>query len=179
MPQGIREDIRSLDQALSTYYVIIGMPIASFTQVLDGDHIHTWYKLRILETLVTHPNPEVPAVSIPGVLLPVKSNEIVIDVPQGTLTVDGIRITMTDPDSHLLTLRDKYLFFLSPDSSGKFAWLRAGPDTTFAIKAGNKIAPLVDAETLMQIDLDQSTLGSLDSLRSLAKAKAAELAQHN
>ncbi len=179
-PRGMFEKISSLDQALSTYHVVVGMPLASVTQVLDNNHVYTWYKLRILESLVPHPNPEVPAVSIPEAVLPIKANEIVVHVPQGTVTVDGVRITVTDPDSRLLTLHEKYLFFLSPDSSGKFAYLRAGPNATFLIKPDNKIAPLVDTQSHMQVDLEASTGGSLDSLRTFAKAKATErLQQHN
>ncbi|MBV8573247.1 MAG: hypothetical protein JO319_21705, partial [Acidobacteriaceae bacterium] len=176
-PQGIREEINTLDKALSTYHVAIAMPIASVTQAVDSYHIYTWYKLRILETLVAHPNPEVPPVLLPDSVLPANSNEIVIHILQGTVTIDGVRVTMISPDNHLLTLREKYLFFLSPDGSGKFAWLRAGPNAIFVIKPDNKIAPLVDKQSLMQIDVDASTLGSLDSMRKLAKAKAAELAQ--
>ncbi len=178
-PRGMFEKISSLDQALSTYHVVIGTPIASLTQVLDSHHVYTWYKLRILESLVPHPNPEVPAVSIPEALLPINANEIVVHVPQGTVTVDGIRITVNDPDSRLLTLHEKYLFFLSPDSSGKFAYLRAGPNAIFLIKSENKMLPLIDTQSRMQIDLDASTGGSLDSLRTFAKAKAAERLQHN
>jgi len=44
------EKISNLDQALSTYHVAIGTPVASMTQVLDSNHVYTWYKLRILET---------------------------------------------------------------------------------------------------------------------------------
>ncbi|MBV8068556.1 MAG: hypothetical protein JO270_01525 [Acidobacteriaceae bacterium] len=176
-PQALYEEITSLDQALSTYHLAIGTPIASETQILDGRNIYTWYKLRIIESLIPHPNPEVPPGYLPAALLPVKSNEIVIHRAQGTLTVDGVRSTVTDPDSQLLTLHQKYLFFPSPDGSGKFAWLRAGPNAIFVIKPDNKIAPLVDKQSLMQIDVDASTLGSLDSMRKLAKAKAAELAQ--
>lgn len=175
-PRGMFEKISSLDQALSTYHVVVGMPIASVTQVLDNNHVYTWYKLRILESLVSHPNPEVPAVSIPEALLPVKANEIIVHVPQGTVTVDGVRITVTDPDSHLLTLHEKYLLFLSPDSSGQFAYLRAGPNSTFLIKPDNKIAPLVDTQSHMQVDVEASTGGSLDSTADVCQSKGCRTA---
>jgi hypothetical protein len=168
------EKISSLDEALSTYHVVIAIPVASVTQLVDSNHIYTWYKLKAVERLVPHPNPEVPTISIPQALLPVGADEIVIRVPQGTVTIDGVRVTAEDPDSRLLTLNDRYLFFLSPDSSGKFAYLRAGPNAIYRITPENKIAPLVEKQNQMQADVEASTAGSLDTLRHAAKAKVAE-----
>src|SRR3569833_2077515 len=40
-PMGVHEEIRSLDQALATYHVVIGVPIESLIQFVDANHIYT------------------------------------------------------------------------------------------------------------------------------------------
>lgn len=179
-PQGMHEKITSLDQALSTYHVIVGIPVDSLSELIDSFHIYTWYKIRIAETLIVHPNPEVAGVSIPSSLKPLKRNEIVIRIPEGTVRVDGVAVTVTDDEVHLLTLSSKYLLFLSPDSSGQFAYLRSGVNSVFTVTGDNKIMPLVaKPESRMQEDLQASTGGALDQLRSFAKAKASERPPNN
>lgn len=178
-PRGMYEHVTSLDQALSIYYVVIGTPIASLTQLVDSDHVYTWYKVRIIENLITHPNPEVPAVSLPESLSAVTSNEVIIRVPGGALTVDDIRVTVIDREFTLLTLNQKYLLFLSPDSSGKFAHLRSGENSIFIVKSDDKVEPLVARQTPMQEDLNSSTGGSLDPIRAFAKTKASDRLPNN
>ena len=176
-PRGMFEKVTTLDQALSIYHVVIATPVASATNLVDRYHIFTWYRLKTLETLVPHLNAEVPSVSIPEALLPLKADEIVIHVPQGSLTINGVRITATDQDSSLLTLNDKYLLFLSPDGSGKFAYLRSGPNSIFLIKPDNTVTALVDRQTQMQLDFQAFTGGSVAPLREAAKSKVAEQIQ--
>ncbi len=171
-PVGIPEQITSLDQALSTYHAFLGTPISAQTQLIDPYHVVTWYKIKIDETLIAHPNPEVPAQTLPTSLLPVASGEIVTYVPGGTVTMDGVKVTVTDQDTHLLTLNTKYLFLLAPDSSGKFASVRSGGNSVFTIRPdNNKIEPLVANDGPMQVDFGASTAGSLDELRKIAKSK--------
>ena len=175
-PLGIHAWIKSLDQALSTYQVAVAIPIASATESVECYHIYTWYKLRIVEELISHPNPDVPAESIPKSVSPAKASEVVVRIPGGSLTVDGIKVTFVDHDEHLLTLNEKYLFFLSPDSSGRSAIFRCGSDSVFPIHSGNKIATPLENRTPMQNDLDSATGGSLDALREFASRKVADRA---
>ncbi|HLH03395.1 MAG TPA: hypothetical protein VKX25_11530 [Bryobacteraceae bacterium] len=172
-PIGMYARLSSLDEALSTQEAFIGTPIASFTQVFERNRIVTWYKLRVLESLVRHPNPEVAAIALPQSLEPVLQSEMVIFTVQGTVSIDGVRVTMFDRDCRLLDPGRKYVFFVSPDSSGRFAWLRAGPNAVFAINPQGKLEPLVNTRDAMQLDLAALTGNSLDRLRKIARAKAA------
>ena len=93
-------------------------------------------------------------------------------VPGGTVIMDGVRISVIDQDTHLLTLNTKYLFLLAPDSTSKFASVRSGSNSVFIIRPdNNKLEPLVANDGPMQVDFGASTNGSLDALRNITKSK--------
>jgi hypothetical protein len=174
-PIGIHEEIDSLDQALSTYEVVVGVPISSVTEIVDRDHVYTFYRIRILEHLIRHPNRDVPAARIPDSLKPLQPNEVVIGIPAGTVTVDDVKVAVVDQDEHLLDLNSKYLLFLSPDNSGKYAYIRAGANALYKVTPDDKVVPLVPKpESPLQQDLEASTAGTLEKMRAVAKAQASQ-----
>jgi hypothetical protein len=82
--------------------------------------------------------------------------------------------TRADHALRLLSLDSTYLFFLSPDSSGKFALIRAGSNAIFTVTSDNKVVPLVATKSPMQTDLDSSTGGYINTIRDFAKTKAVQ-----
>src|SRR5882672_9988635 len=89
-----------LDEALQNYSALIAEPIESKTYIGDSlDDIRTAYKFRIVETLsqknavFCNTCPQVNDVS--GKLPPAHYDEFLLELSGGTVTVDGVEVTMT------------------------------------------------------------------------------------
>jgi hypothetical protein len=171
-PVGLYASVHTLDEALSIYTAVVVEPIASQVVAADATHIATWHKLKILERLNTHPLPEGDAEEVPAELQPVGSDEVVVRAPGGTLTIDGVEVTSEDKEFPALVTGKKYVVFLRPDASGKYALLQLGAPGVYTM-ADSKLEPLTERPNLLGEDIHLVTGGSLEFLRAVGARRAA------
>jgi hypothetical protein len=117
--------VRSLDDALAKFKVVIGSPIATQTVAEYGVEITTWYKFHI-STAVSDRSPQGPSLTLsdlsdevkPTKLLPIAKDEIVVLSRGGTVVVDGVTITEHHAPYPTFAASKTYLLFLenSPDN---------------------------------------------------------------
>jgi hypothetical protein len=171
-PVGIYANVQNLDEALSIFTVAVVEPVASMTVATDSAHIATWHKLRILERLNTHPLPQGDGMEIPRELQPVGPQEVVVRVPGGTVNIDGIEITSEDKEFPPLVSGRKYVAFLRPDASGKYALLQLGSKGIYTV-SDSKMEPLLDRPNPLQDDIRHLAGDSIDQLRAVVARRAA------
>jgi hypothetical protein len=132
-----------LDEALQNYSVVIGEPLESKSYITDSaDEIGTAYKFRVLEILsqrnavFCNGCPQVNDVS--GKLPPAHYDEFLLELSGGTVTVDGVEVTM--PSSGMPKFEDgqRYLMFIS-FTPGGMATLIGGPSGLFRITSDESL----------------------------------------
>lgn len=168
-PLGITAKLTTLQKAFALYDAVVVVPIAAVTEATDDYHIYTWYKLKVLERLSSHPHPELDVETIPDGLKPLHKDEVVTRIVGGTVLVDGVFVKMVSPSSPLLAMGKRHLLFLVPDGSGSFEQLRTGADTIFTIDNDDKLEPLVDNSSPFQQDVAASTDHKMHYLRNQAE----------
>ena len=171
-PEGFPPVVTSLDQALADYSVLLVQPVATQT-VVDDSRIYTWYKGKVVDAFSKRPPAPVelsldklPKEMIPQQLLPLLRDEVLVLRHGGTVTVEQVTITSADPRFPDFSLFQKYLLFLSLDSSGKVAFLPMGVDGAFKLAAlGNRLEPIHASEHPVQDDIANLFGGSFDRFR--------------
>jgi hypothetical protein len=135
----------NLDEALSSYSLVVAQPIQEKTVITHPHSISTWYKLRIIETISPSKAPPCShcfdSAKLPGELLPLSADEVVVTRSGGAVMVDGINITM-DSDFPPLFMSNKYLFLLSIEPSG-VASIGAGPVGVFIVNDDGSVEPII------------------------------------
>ena len=127
----------SLDTALQKHSAVVAEVIETNTYIGDADVINTAYKFRIFEA-ITQNNAEVcdgcaPVRDISAKLHPASSNEFLIELSGGTLTVDGVKVHMLNTGGLEFEPGKKYLLFIS-FTPGGMARLAAGPVGVFRVR---------------------------------------------
>ncbi len=126
-PRGSDIQVTSVDQALTHFSVIVIEPLAK-QAVVDEGMIFTWYKCRLIDIVSRVDAPLRPTQGIaaftntmrPDTLLPLSSiGDILVLVGGGTIVVDGVTISDSDPDPLPLQLGNQYLLLstLASDST--------------------------------------------------------------
>jgi len=128
-----------LDEALRDYSVVIVEPIESKSYMVDSDNIETWYRFRIRE-MVSQRDPKScdtcsPPTASPQDMAPARSGEFLLAISGGTVTVDGVQVTMTNGSIPRFENGKEYLLFLSLMPSG-VAVLGSGPSAVFRVNEG-------------------------------------------
>jgi hypothetical protein len=132
-----------LDEALQNYSVVIAEPIESRSYVTDSsDEIRTAYKFRILETLSQRNAVfcnTCPALNdVSDKLQPALYNEFLFELSGGTVTVDGVEVTMASSGIPKFEKGERYLMFIS-FTPGGMARPAAGPSGLFRITSDESL----------------------------------------
>jgi hypothetical protein len=152
---GQMPDVQGLNEALSASTAVLGVPVAKETVVERDVTMFTWYKVLVREQL----NPRAPAPIVqpldaidpslrPKTLLPLAENEILVSKPGGSLEIDGVTVTASDPEFPDPLLNHTYLMLLS-ESEEKVAVFEFGAASLYEvvgdslIPAGNRNHPVV------------------------------------
>jgi hypothetical protein len=89
--------IKNLDQMITDFKAVIAEPIEEQVYLADLNRLKTVYKFKIIEELSPGHPPSCAQCdsppAVPDALLPLIPDEIVVAVPGGDITVDGIRLT--------------------------------------------------------------------------------------
>jgi len=118
--------VQGLDFSLSHYSLVVAQPVEQRVYA-DKDHIVTWYKFKIAETL----NAKAPTkfwgkqladIQIPADLLPVGADEMVMARTGGSMVIDGVTVNYYS-NSPKFSLSEKYLLFLEFDAGRRFAFV--------------------------------------------------------
>ena len=153
---------------LSNYSAVIAQPIESKTVAVDEDKaIVTWYKFRRLETLRERPaRPNLPAPTIlpPQELLPLDEDDFLVVKYGGSVDVDGMNVSMVDPDFPPFQINNRYLLFISMLPAG-VAHIWAGPTGTFRVMPDDSIEPVNKTERRMKAMLRTRFGNSVGSLK--------------
>jgi hypothetical protein len=139
---GIRTDI---DDVLQKYSALVAEVVESNTYLSDTDVISTAYKFRIIES-IKHRNAAFcntcpPVKDVSDKVHPAFSNEFILQVYGGTLTVDGVEVTMVDTGGLKFKGGEKYLLLVS-FTPGGMATLAAGPSGVFRVGDNDSLEPI-------------------------------------
>lgn len=169
-PDALWAEPESLNDALAHTTLTLAALVATETTHTDYE-IVTWRKYHILERLSsqpvvrTDPLPE----SVPPSLLPIGSDEFVIPELGGTVYIDGVAITMQNPEVSIRAQDKRHLMFLLFRASGALAVPNYGPHGQFSVDDSGDIHAWVDADTNpLRSQVLNHTGGKLPALRELA-----------
>jgi len=125
-----------LDEALQNYSVVVAQPIDSKSYLSDSELIVNWYRFQILESLSQRPpyscNTCPAAPDLPGDLPRPGQDEFYTVAVGGTVTIDGVQVTMNNPALPQFEKGRKYLLFVSLAPSG-VAVIGGGPSGVFRV----------------------------------------------
>jgi hypothetical protein len=140
----------NLDYALANYTVLVAEPIQKRSYTIGDYFIGTWYKLRVSETLSQKPFRQCSACRVPpnapADMLPLNANEILILRSGGSYLIDGVTLFATDPDYPDFMLNQKYLLFVSLDSSRSVGIIDVGPVGAYAVNASGNLMPIYESD---------------------------------
>jgi hypothetical protein len=136
----------SFEEMATQSSAVIAEPIASKSDLYNPYSIGTWYKFRIIEPLLLRPPKHCdgcpPMSAPPEELSSLLSNELLLAVDGGSLSIGGVEITQTSGCIPSFEKGEKYLLFVS-FLPGGIARLAAGPSGIFK---------LVDQDSLKGVD---------------------------
>jgi hypothetical protein len=149
---------KTLDEARRTDDFIVGEVITSKSYYVDPDGIRTWYRFRIVEVLSEN-NSEV-CDGCPYPLEPPQDfsligfNEFLLPINGGTISIDGVDVTVSNRSLPVLETGKKYLLVMSLSTS-RVAMLRAGPSGVFRVSDDGKIESVNNLSRPMQSEIAQ------------------------
>lgn len=125
-----------LDKALTYYTAVVARPVKMDSYIAEnGEDVITWLRFKVVEVLFENEKPACPACPVPTPpeeYSQVKKDEFVAVKIGGTVNVEGINVTMTDPTFPDFDPGKKYLLFISKYPSG-VATLGIGPKGVFTV----------------------------------------------
>lgn len=138
-----------LDTLLTKYSAVV-VDVAeskSFIADSDPDAIRTAYKFRIIEPLTQKAAAvceSCPAlVDISNQVSPAAPNEFILEVSGGSVSIDGVAVTMTNSGKLTFEKGKKYLMLVS-FTPGAMARLAAGPSSVFKIHDDESIESMAN-----------------------------------
>ena len=137
-------DMIDLDQALSSYNLILAESVEHMTLPHQSDEIRTWYKFKTLELLVPGDHSacaDCSSVTPPDALLPLRPGEFLVATAGGTRTISDVKVTMIDPEFPPFQRSKKYLLFASIRPTG-VARMGLGPTGVFTVSEAGVIEPV-------------------------------------
>ena len=163
----------SPEQALETYSLVVAQPVRHMSLAPYEDKIVTWYKFRILETISQRPPcPVCPGLTLepPQEMLPLKDDEFLLSKNGGSVSIDGVKVTMVEPALPPFSNGKKYLLFISRNPSG-VANLWAGPYGVYTVTPEGLIEPVNKEPHPIKDTLKERFNNSLDRLKQQFKRK--------
>jgi len=146
-----------LDEAFKNYSVVIAQPIESKSYIAESsDEINTAYKFRILEALsqrhVVSCSTCAPVIDVSDKLQPALYNEFILDLSGGTITVDGVEVTMVSDGTLKIENGQRYLMFIS-FTPGGMASLIGGPSGFFRITSDESLEAMGDGKHRLAVEI--------------------------
>lgn len=141
------------NEALSNYTLVIAQLVEKHSYLRNDFIGGTWNKFRVIETLSqTPPQPShVDWPTVPEEMLPLRENEFVIHTANGTVSIDGVEVTMNDLSLAAFREGQKYLFAISLDPSTRIGELSLGLYSVLPINSDNTLDVRRDREYLQQV----------------------------
>lgn len=171
-PVPIYAETSGLDEAFSTYLVVIAKPVEAKTFMLSPHKLTTFQKFEIIERLATPANTDCcgpQASDFPAELPSPGVNEIYLRMNGGKALIDGVEVTQQSEfpfkDS------EQYLLFLLPDSTGVIGTVPLGPYGIFRVKGD-------DVESILNSPHTLDTEFKTKFGKSLSRLKIARAEQH-
>jgi len=146
---------KSLDQAKNDNTLVVAELTDSRSFPFGESGVRTWYRFQILDVIKENFKPcelcsEVPAA--PEQLLPINADEFVLPTGGGTVNVDGVELTMSNPSMPVLETGKKYFLVLRLTPS-RVALLGAGPSGIFEVSNDDKLKPITGRNIGMQREI--------------------------
>jgi hypothetical protein len=131
----------SLKDALEQSVSVIAIVTEKHSRLLDSHTVGTFYRLTVLEEL-SSPNNKSCCIQnetgFPNDLPQLAQNEIYLLGMGGTVTIDGVEVTVKEDFGDLLP-GQRYLFFLTKSASGKLSTSPVGPANVFRVNGSDKL----------------------------------------
>ena len=154
-----------MDKTLSSYSLVLAERIGEIGYLGNSNTINSWYKFRLVDLITqAQPGPAFARRELPRELFPVKNDEILVPIPGGTVTLDGVEVTQRDQNFPPFDQTKRYLLLVSFDPSTKVAELALGSQAVLIVNADNSLDAHFDHQLLQQA-IKQFHNGSLDQLK--------------
>lgn len=158
-----------IDEAMSAFSTIIAEPIKQEVVATNDGDILTWYKFEIIESLSEHNPYQCTDCPTPPVdFYPIKDNEFAMAKYGGSVTVDGVNLTMVDPTFPQLNLKKRYLLFISRGASG-VATIGVGPNGVFEVGPNGSLTPINRNPHSIKDDIARRFGKSLEKVKEHAR----------
>lgn len=151
---------------LPGYTVLIAEWVGQKTYVRDGG-IRTWYKFKTIDTFRQSPPLSFLAPTrepVDAELLPIRENELLINRPGGSLTVNGVEIVQSEQDVAAFTKSQRYLLLLSFEPSSRIGEIILGGQSILPINPDSTLDP-TQAPHMLQRVVAEHYAGSLEQLK--------------
>lgn len=166
-------EVENLDEAFSTYTVVIAQPIEVKSFLDMHDTINSWYKFKVIETLSKKAPPaDTSFGNPPDDMLPLKDNEILVPRLNGTVVIDNVKVTAPDKDFPMLDKTQRYLLFLSVDTTGNIGRLELGSAAVASITPDGKIETTDKQQDRLKLEMKGRYNGSLNQLKEEIKGRS-------
>lgn len=180
--------VNSVDEATKYLGVVVAQPIdkktliSSTNELYRDNQIKTWYKFKILQNYSQNRLPTCSHCGsyeldrIPQDMLPLNSDEILIETYGGSVEIDGVEISMVDKEIPVFSESQQYLLFLQTDESGKVGLLRMGAVGIYKVDPFGTLESVARRKDLHPIAQEiQSVHGkSLESLKNHIQLRSNE-----
>ncbi|HKP73814.1 MAG TPA: hypothetical protein VJT82_12805 [Pyrinomonadaceae bacterium] len=175
-PIPIYAAVNGLDDALARFTTVVAQLVEMKSYVQDRSKIVTWYKFRVLEYLSQPPQSECPDclndIVIPEELRPLQADEFVVSDVGGSVLVDGVEVSSRDSEfRQSFSLSQKYLLFLSLDSSRRVGSLNIGPSAIFTIDSDDVLAPVTKRPHPIGQDIEKTSRNSLSRVKEYVRQR--------
>ena len=164
-PQPYLEEIGSLDEAMANYSIVVAKPIEAISIQTDPRNIMTYYKFRVLESLSEkHFRKTAVPENLPSGLSSLKNDEIYVLEGGGSVIIDGVKVTQKGEYEY--SPSERYLLFISKNSSQTLAIVSAGKYGIFRVKPNDSLESIVEGSTPLKRDLSERHAEDLKQLRA-------------
>ncbi len=173
LPTGVDD----MDTVAAHYSVLVARPIQTVVSTVESESIETWYKFQIEEIVLRQtkvPSDPLPGLKIPAELLPLARNQVLLSLPGGAVTIDGV--TIKEGPSAGLNLKfvpgNRYLLWVLLEAGGTLASLAAMSDGVFLAGPDGTLKPLGRIDRPLVRDVETRFSNRLDFLRPYLKQHA-------
>jgi hypothetical protein len=162
----------NLDLAARDYSVVVAEPTENKSYFMGSQAVRTWYRFRIVDTLSQKPPSPCytcsPVPDIPEDFGAINPNEFLMATAGGTVSVDGIEVTVDNPAIPAFEKGKKYLLFISITPS-QVALLAAGPSGVFRVNEDESLEAVNKSNRPLKSDINQRFNLKLSKLKEQLK----------
>ncbi len=166
LPTGVDD----MDTVAAHYSVLVARPVQTVVSTVESESIETWYKFQIEEIVLRQrkvSTDPIAGLKIPAALLPLASNQSLLTLPGGSVTIDGV--TIKEGRSAGLNLNfvpgNRYLLCVLLEAGGTVASLAAMSDGAFLLQPGGTLKPLGPIDRPLVRDVETRFSNRLDLFR--------------